>query len=69
LVLFVAPLSHWRVPRLVGLPGAAGGLCGGFVGFQVRTGLVKAFGVPDFLVALSEDALAIASAILVVTHV
>jgi uncharacterized membrane protein len=49
--------------------GAIGGICGAFAGYQVRTRLVKALGVPDFVIALAEDAVAIASALLIVTHV
>jgi uncharacterized membrane protein len=39
--------------------GAAGGIAGAFGGYQVRTHLVKALGVPDFVIAVLEDAVAI----------
>ena len=51
------------------LLGAAGGIVGAFAGYQVRTRLVKALNVPDFVIAPVEDAVAIAAAILIVTHV
>src|SRR5205085_9809931 len=36
------------------LLGGAGGLVGGFLGYQVRTRLVKALGTPDISIALLE---------------
>jgi uncharacterized membrane protein len=39
--------------------GAVGGIAGAFAGYEVRTRLVKALGVPDFVVAVLEDAVAI----------
>jgi uncharacterized membrane protein len=39
--------------------GAVGGIAGAFGGYQVRTLLVKALGVPDFVIAVLEDAVAI----------
>jgi uncharacterized membrane protein len=56
----------WIVAALLG---AVGGIAGAFAGYQVRTRLVKAFNVPDFVVAVAEDLAAIAAAILIVTHV
>lgn len=43
--------------------GAVGGIVGAFAGYQARTGLVKALGVPDFVIAVLEDALAISAGI------
>lgn len=43
--------------------GAVGGLVGAFAGYQARTGLVKALGVPDFVIAVLEDAFAISAGI------
>jgi uncharacterized membrane protein len=43
--------------------GAVGGIVGAFAGYQARTGLVKALGVPDYVIAVLEDALAISAAI------
>lgn len=39
--------------------GALGGIVGAFVGYAARTGLVKALKVPDLVIALLEDAVAI----------
>ncbi|HEU0163669.1 MAG TPA: hypothetical protein VFQ54_01420 [Thermomicrobiales bacterium] len=44
------------------IAGAAGGLVGSFGGFLVRKVLTKVFRLPDKLVALSEDGVAIAAA-------
>ena len=46
-------------PVLGAFLGAAGGMVGTFAGYQVRTRLVKALKVPDFVMALLEDAVAI----------
>jgi uncharacterized membrane protein len=48
--------------------GAAGGLMGTFVGYQIRTGLVRALKVPDIVVALLEDLVAIVGALFFVTR-
>jgi uncharacterized membrane protein len=48
--------------------GAIGGLLGAFAGYQVRTRLVKALKVPDFVIALLEDAVAIASGLSMVSR-
>ena len=50
------------------LLGAAGGIAGAFAGYQYRTRLVRAFRVPDLVVALSEDAVAIAGGLLIVSQ-
>jgi uncharacterized membrane protein len=39
--------------------GAVGGIAGAFAGYQVRTRLVRALKVPDFVIAVLEDAVAI----------
>jgi uncharacterized membrane protein len=41
------------------LLGAVGGIVGAFAGYEVRTRLVKALGVPDFVIAVAEDIVAI----------
>src|ERR1700730_18043605 len=41
--------------------GAAGGIAGAFTGYQVRTRLVRALKVPDFVFAVLEDLVAIAA--------
>jgi uncharacterized membrane protein len=43
--------------------GAVGGILGAFAGYQVRTRLVKALHVPDFVVAVAEDLFAIGAAL------
>ena len=48
--------------------GAAGGIAGAFAGYQVRTRLVKALKVPDFVIALSEDVVAIAAGLFIVSR-
>jgi uncharacterized membrane protein len=48
--------------------GAAGGLAGAFAGYQWRTDLVKALKVPDFVIALVEDAIAIGAGLFIVSR-
>src|ERR1700730_8666999 len=48
--------------------GAAGGVIGAFAGYQVRTGLVRALKVPDIVIAVLEDLVAVAGALFVVTR-
>jgi uncharacterized membrane protein len=57
--------TTWLMGALLG---AAGGIAGAFAGYQARTRLVKALNLPDIVVALAEDAVTIAAAILIVTH-
>ena len=49
--------------------GALGGLAGAFAGHRARRNLVRAAKLPDFAVALAEDAVAIGVALLVVSRV
>jgi uncharacterized membrane protein len=51
-----------------GILGAFGGIVGAFAGYQARTRLVKALGVPDFVIATLEDAVAIGAGLLIVTR-
>ena len=46
--------------------GAAGAVVGTFGGYRARTGLVRALGTPDYVVALMEDTVAVGGAILLV---
>jgi uncharacterized membrane protein len=46
--------------------GMVGAVVGTFGGYRARTGLVRALGVPDVLVALAEDIVAVGGALLVV---
>ena len=48
--------------------GAAGGIAGCFLGYRARTGLVHALGVRDLYVALTEDIVAIAGSLWVVSR-
>jgi uncharacterized membrane protein len=48
--------------------GAAGGIAGAFAGYEVRTRLVRALKVPDFVIALLEDAVTIAGGLLIVSR-
>jgi uncharacterized membrane protein len=48
--------------------GAAGGIAGAFGGYEVRTRLVRALKVPDFVVAGLEDAVAIGGGLLIVSR-
>jgi len=48
--------------------GALGGLAGTLGGYQLRTGLVQALKVPDFVVALLEDAVAVGSGLFLVSR-
>jgi uncharacterized membrane protein len=48
--------------------GAVGGIAGAFAGYQIRTRLVKALKVPDFVVALLEDAVAIGGGLFIVSR-
>jgi uncharacterized membrane protein len=50
------------------LLGAAGGVAGAFGGYQVRTRLVKALKVPDFVIATLEDAVAIGAGFFIVSR-
>ena len=48
--------------------GVAGGVAGAFGGYEVRTRLVKALGVPDFVIACLEDLVAIGGGLLFVSR-
>jgi uncharacterized membrane protein len=50
------------------LLGAAGGVAGAFGGYQIRTRLVKALKVPDIVIALAEDAVAIGAGLFLVSR-
>lgn len=50
------------------LVGAVGGVVGAFAGYHARVGLVRGLRVPDFAVALPEDALAIGLGLLLVSR-
>jgi uncharacterized membrane protein len=48
--------------------GAVGGVAGAFAGYQARARLVKALKVPDLVIALLEDAVAIGGGLLIVSR-
>jgi uncharacterized membrane protein len=48
--------------------GAVGGIAGAFGGYQVRTRLVKALKVPDFVIAGLEDAVTIGAGVFIVAR-
>jgi uncharacterized membrane protein len=48
--------------------GIVGGIVGCFGGYQARTGLVKALGIPDIYVALLEDLVAIGGSLCAVSR-
>ena len=48
--------------------GVAGALTGAFAGNKIRGSLVKALKVPDFVIAVLEDAVAIAGGLLIVSR-
>lgn len=48
--------------------GAVGSLAGTFGGYYARTGTVRALGVPDFVIALVEDAIAVGGGIFIATR-
>jgi uncharacterized membrane protein len=48
--------------------GCAGAIVGTLGGYEARTGLVKSLRVPDFVIALVEDAIAILAGLFVLYH-
>jgi uncharacterized membrane protein len=50
------------------LLGAVGGIAGAFGGYQARVGLVRALHVPDFVVAVPEDLVAIGVGLLIASR-
>jgi uncharacterized membrane protein len=51
------------------LVGGLGGLVGAYAGYHARVGAKKATGLPDIVVALTEDAIAIVGALFIVSKV
>jgi uncharacterized membrane protein len=49
--------------------GAVGGIAGCYGGYQARTRLVKALGVPDVVIAVVEDIVAIGGGLLILSRV
>jgi uncharacterized membrane protein len=61
-------VSAGQSPAPGAILGAAGGLAGAFAGYQWRTELVKVLKVPDFFIALVEDAIAIGAGLFIVSR-
>ena len=61
-------LAGGQALAIGGILGAFGGIVGAFAGYQARTRLVKALGVPDFVIATLEDAVAIGAGLFIVTR-
>jgi uncharacterized membrane protein len=61
-------LAGGQSAALAACLGAAGGVVGAFVGYQVRTGLVRVLRVPDIVIAVLEDLVAVAGALFFVTR-
>lgn len=55
-------------PVLGAALGGLGGIVGAFAGYQVRRRLVRALNVPDLVIALIEDAVAIGGGLLLVSR-
>ncbi len=49
--------------------GAVGGAAGAFAGFQARARLLKASGLPDWVIALAEDLVAVGGGLLLVSRI
>jgi len=61
-------LSGAQSLAIGGVLGAAGGIAGAFGGYQARTRLVKSLHVPDFVIAILEDALAIGAGLFLMSR-
>lgn len=60
--------SAARSIALGALLGAAGGIAGAFAGYKARTRLVRALKVPDSVIAVVEDAVAIGAGLFIVSR-
>lgn len=63
--LLAAGVQAWLIGALLGLVGA---ICGAYLGYKARTGLVRALHSADFPIALLEDAVTLGGSILVVAQ-
>jgi uncharacterized membrane protein len=73
--IVLGTFSGWALALGIGLPGlpgaalgCAGAVAGTLGGYEARTRLVRALHVPDIVIALIEDAVAIVVAFFVVHH-
>jgi uncharacterized membrane protein len=53
---------------LAGIAGIVGAIAGAFGGYHARVGLVRSLRVPDFVIAISEDAIAIGLGLLLTSR-
>ena len=53
---------------LAGVIASIGAIAGAFAGYHIRRALVFKAHIPDFIAAIAEDAIAIAGALLIVSH-
>jgi uncharacterized membrane protein len=61
-------VSAGQAPTFGAILGAAGGIAGAFAGYQWRSGLVRALKVPDLVIALVEDFIAIGAGLFIVSR-
>ena len=59
--------SAHQSPIIGTFVGVLGSIAGAFAGYEIRHRLVKAFGLPDFGVAVAEDFVAVGGAFLIVS--
>jgi len=59
--------SAHQSPIIGTFVGVLGSIAGAFAGYEIRHRLVKAFGLPDFGVAVAEDLVAVGGAFLIVS--
>jgi len=64
----VVAAAGGRDARIGAALGALGGVAGAFGGYQLRTGLVRALRVPDFVIAILEDIVAIGGGLFLVSR-
>src|SRR5581483_3374064 len=61
-------LSGLTTPWIGAAVGGIGALAGAFAGYNARAALVRVLHVPDFVIAVSEDVIAIALGLFLVSH-
>jgi len=61
-------LPGGQSPALGAVLGGVGGVAGAFAGYEVRTRLVRTLKVPDFVIAVLEDAVAIGGGLFIVSR-
>jgi uncharacterized membrane protein len=61
-------ISGGASPWVAALAGVIGGIAGAFGGYQARVGLVRALRVPDVVIAIPEDLIAIGLGLILVSR-